>query len=558
MLPGRDDDEAGASPAATSAPTIGRGRYALVAKIAEGGMAGVYRAWDTKLHIWRAVKILLPEFSQRRSLRQRFETEASTMAALDHPNIIRVYDVVTDEALPYMVMELAEGGSLIGWLESYGPMPPRLACSVVIESARGLSAAHAAGVVHRDVKPHNVLVSVEGQCKVTDFGIARVAKLEGMTRTGSTMGTIGYMAPEQRADAKWVDARADIYSLGALLYKLVTGVIVSDLFLVEHEPDLLKNVPEPLHEVVLRACFHARDRRFPDTAALVATLEAIRDLLPPDQPDTPPLPIVLDDVTLDRASGEPPFSEIAVLLGTPLPGGDVPSRERAVLPYRMPERRKRRFRSEDPTEPPSYVEQPALPDTKPHPSLGPAALQPPPNVAARPEPEPPTEAVSAPEPSNRSVRALATAAVVAWILLALLAAGGAWNISNHAQNTRLARSQLYEQIQQEQGIVQDLRRAGGDDARLTRVYDLYLAFQAARDEAIRSSTAAAFVQALEAETRAVLGVAAVEGERNLTRDRVDHVVELLREAQTAHAEWSRAASSPAGRLATGFGIVASP
>ena len=325
-MEGSDDlSPSGSFPGQSAAPSIGGGRYALVAKVAQGGMAGVYRAWDAQLRVWRAVKVLLPEYANRDSLRGRFEREAAAMALLNDPHVVRVFDVVTDEALPFMVMELVEGGTLIGWLDAYGRMPAVLATTVLEQVARGLGAAHAAGVVHRDVKPHNVLITAAGQCKVTDFGIARVRGLgqgdTGMTRTGSTMGTIGYMAPEQRADAKYVDLRADVYSLGALLYKLLTGAIVTDLFLVEHEPDLLEEVPELLHELILRACFHDRERRYPDTAALIETLAELRPLLAPDPADTPPLPISLKESP--PAPGAVPFPEIAVLLGQ-LPASATP------------------------------------------------------------------------------------------------------------------------------------------------------------------------------------------------------------------------------------------
>src|SRR5688500_16896696 len=192
MVEGRQNEPGTATPARvpSDAPVIGNGRYAIVAKIAEGGMAGVYRGWDFKLKVWRAIKILLPEYAGRASLRTRFETEASTMARLDHPNVIRVYDVGTAEALPYMVMELAEGGTVNGWIDLHGRMPAALACDVTIQAAAGLGAAHRIGVVHRDVKPHNLLVTAEGVVKVTDFGIARVLFADGLTRTGSTMGTI--------------------------------------------------------------------------------------------------------------------------------------------------------------------------------------------------------------------------------------------------------------------------------------------------------------------------------------------------------------------------------
>ncbi|MEQ1502026.1 MAG: protein kinase [Myxococcota bacterium] len=351
------------------APSIGNGRYTLVSKIAEGGMAGVYRAWDHKLRTWRAIKVLLPEYTQRDILRSRFEGEAKTMARLDHPHVIRVYDVGTKEALPYMVMELAEGGTVNGWVDEWGPMPPRLAAQVLIDVAHGLAASHALGVVHRDVKPHNVLVTADGTCKVTDFGIARGALGDlDQTRTGATMGTIGYMAPEQRSDAKLVDERADVYSLGALLYKLLVGRVVTDLFLVEHEPKLLDDVAEPLREVILRACYHDRERRYPNAVAMIRALLEIRSALPEDPPDTPALPIPIPGPPGPNEIGGDGFPEIGILIGLAPP----PKRTPVPLPYTMsrppPKRRVSTPAQSDVDDLPGYIDvvsPPSLPVVDP-------------------------------------------------------------------------------------------------------------------------------------------------------------------------------------------------
>src|SRR5687767_12635717 len=132
-----------ASPALPeNAPSIGKGRYVLVARIGEGGMAGVYRAWDKKLKVWRAVKVLLPEFSRRKKVRARFESEAHTMARLEHDNLVRIYDVGDAGELPFLVMELVAGGTLQGWTRRNGPMPPRMAVEVTIQLAQGVLVAH--------------------------------------------------------------------------------------------------------------------------------------------------------------------------------------------------------------------------------------------------------------------------------------------------------------------------------------------------------------------------------------------------------------------------------
>jgi serine/threonine protein kinase len=299
-------------------PALKGERYALFGKIAEGGMAGIYRAWDTRLQGWRAVKVLFPEFAQRRKLRTRFESEARAMAAIDHPNVVRVFDVVTDATLPYLVMEIADGGSLNDWLEEHGAMPPRLAVRATEQIARGLAAAHAVGVVHRDVKPQNVLLDRSGRCMVSDFGIARVEFLDSMTRTGTSMGTIGYMAPEQRTDAKVVDVRADVYALGALLYKLLTSVVLTDMFMIGHDAELIEPVPEPLRVALVKACHHDRDDRWPDVDSFVAALLEALPRLPPDPDDVPPLGTLVREAPLDTSSRA--FAAISSVL-VALPGG---------------------------------------------------------------------------------------------------------------------------------------------------------------------------------------------------------------------------------------------
>jgi len=164
--------------------TLCAGRYLLVDPIGEGGMATVYRAFDQRLQVWRAVKVLNPKYGSSKKVKARFDTEAQTMALLEHPNIVRVYDVGSIGEVSYIVMELVEGGTPVDWLERWGCMPPRLALRVTEQICHGIEAAHAKGVIHRDIKPHNVLLTLDGTCRVTDFGIARVGDPDqSMTKT---------------------------------------------------------------------------------------------------------------------------------------------------------------------------------------------------------------------------------------------------------------------------------------------------------------------------------------------------------------------------------------
>jgi eukaryotic-like serine/threonine-protein kinase len=272
--------------------TLASGRYLLSAKLGEGGMATVYRGYDTRLQVWRAVKVLSPEFSQRAGILGRFEAEAQTMALLEHPNIVRVYDVGRDDSHAFIVMELVQGGSLIDWLGEHGAMPSTLAVSVIEEVARAIAYAHQSGVVHRDVKPHNVLIGGDALCRVTDFGIAQVGDADlHLTKTGAVMGTWGFMAPEQRTDAKSVDGRADIYALGATLFTLLTDRMPNDLYRIDVDDGVTEGMEEPLVPLLRRACAYEREERYETVAALMDELRIVQELLPALPAETPPLPV---------------------------------------------------------------------------------------------------------------------------------------------------------------------------------------------------------------------------------------------------------------------------
>lgn len=254
--------------------SIADGRYLLADVIGEGGMATVYRGFDTRLGVWRAVKVLSPLYRTKKKLVGRFDSEARTMALLEHKNIVRVYDVGHVDGVAFIVMECIEGGALVDWIDTHGPMPTELALSVTIEVARAIEYAHSKGVIHRDIKPHNVLVHRDGRCRVTDFGIARLADDQlSVTKTGAVMGTWGYMAPEQRTDAKGVDERADVYALGATLYSLVTNSIPVDLFAADRDASLMKDVSGDLVGLIMKATQYRREERFDSVSSLRLALE---------------------------------------------------------------------------------------------------------------------------------------------------------------------------------------------------------------------------------------------------------------------------------------------
>ena len=331
-------------------PSLANGRYTLVSGIGQGGMALVCRAFDTRLRVFRAIKVLLPEYARRKSIRRRFEAEAQTMAQLEHPHIVRVYDVVTEGRLPYLVMELLTHGTLIQWVETHGKMPPCMAVRATIELCRGTGAAHAQGIIHRDIKPHNVLITDAGTCKLADFGIAQVVR-EGSTKTGLAMGTLGYMAPEQHSNAKGVDARADVFSIGATLWKLLTNGPAHNLLphVAEHGFD---DLPGAVRDVIARCLQPNRDARPPSVDDLVYDLEYALERLPLDPRDVPPL-LLPEEVTMaqrdpdtvDEDDGGDPFGAISMLFddgdtwsthaGLTGPGGSTVMGAKA-LPYTLP------------------------------------------------------------------------------------------------------------------------------------------------------------------------------------------------------------------------------
>lgn len=244
-------------------------------------MATVYRGFDERLEVERAIKVLSPQLSGRADIRARFETEARTMAKLQHPNIVGVQDVGSDGERVYMVMELVETGSLIDLLDRRGAMSPSDACDAIIAILQGLQAAHARGIVHRDIKPHNVLVTPDGNYKVADFGIAHVTGLQrNSTRTGMAMGTLSYMAPEQRANAKQVDGRADIYAVSATFFALLTNEEPFELHAVDHQEEIFKGLPSVLVEVMKCASRFRPEDRYPDVAAMILAVRNARAALP--------------------------------------------------------------------------------------------------------------------------------------------------------------------------------------------------------------------------------------------------------------------------------------
>jgi predicted Ser/Thr protein kinase len=263
------------------------GRYELEEQVGSGGMSKVFRAHDRLLERTVAIKILHEHYSQDEEYVERFRREARAVAQLTHPNVVTVIDRGEHEGRQYIVFEFIDGENLKQLVEREGALPAKQVVELGLQVASALASAHARGVVHRDVKPQNVILTDEGRPKVTDFGIARSSDVESVTLTGTVMGTSEYIAPEQ-ARGELVDFRSDVYSLGAILFELSAGEVpfrgenpVSVAMRHLHEPvpsvrERRPDVPARLDAAIRRAMAKDPEERFGSMDELIAELEACR------------------------------------------------------------------------------------------------------------------------------------------------------------------------------------------------------------------------------------------------------------------------------------------
>jgi len=260
-------------------------------------MGVVFRAHDREEDRSCAIKILSPALARSRVVRERFRREAEALCRLQHPRVVSIRDFRHENELDYLVMEFIDGGSLQHWVSSFGAMHPRLATDAMLDVCSALTATHAQDIVHRDIKPQNILVAQDSTCRLVDFGIARLDTTSNLTRAGLRMGTVGFMAPEQQLSARDADQRADIFSVGATLFYLLTACIPTAMErALESHYDLL---PPELAFLVTRATFPRPEQRYQSAAQLASVLERAREKLAPAPPRTPslyqPVRVSVDD-----------------------------------------------------------------------------------------------------------------------------------------------------------------------------------------------------------------------------------------------------------------------
>ncbi len=265
-------------------------RYEILEKIGTGGMSDVYKARDSKLSRFVAIKVLKQEFAENANFVAKFRVEAQAAAGLMHPNIVNVYDVEEENDAHYIVMELVEGITLKKYIEKKARLSVKEAISIAIQVSMGIEAAHNNHIIHRDIKPQNIIISKEGKVKVTDFGIAKAATSN--TITSNVMGSVHYTSPEQ-ARGGYSDEKSDIYSLGITLFEMLTGRVpfngdTTVAIAIKHiqEPipsprDYIPEIPVSVEQIVFKCCQKSPDRRYQSVAELAADLK--QSLISPDE-----------------------------------------------------------------------------------------------------------------------------------------------------------------------------------------------------------------------------------------------------------------------------------
>ena len=266
--------------------TMLSGRYEVLKRVGSGGMADVYMAIDHKLNRNVAVKVLKSEYVEDEKFLKKFETEAQAVARLSHPNIVNIYDVGIEDGINYIVMELAEGITLKEYIRKKGYLSPKETVEISTQIASAISHAHKNHIIHRDIKPQNILVSDTGIIKVTDFGIAKATSSNTVTSTATAMGSVHYISPEQ-AKGRFCDEKSDIYSLGITMYEMVTGHVPFDhengvtiaLMHLQNEitpPSQIRDgIPDSLEKIILKCTMKKPEERYQTADDLIADLRLV-------------------------------------------------------------------------------------------------------------------------------------------------------------------------------------------------------------------------------------------------------------------------------------------
>ncbi len=298
-------------------------RYRIVQPLGNGGMAEVYLAHDNILDRDVALKVMSGRYASDEEFVERFKREAQSAAALSHPNIVSIFDRgASEDGTYYIAMEYLPGGTLKDRIMKRGALPPRTAAAVALQIAEALCAAHERGVIHRDIKPHNILITESGDVKVTDFGIARAASSSTMTRTGSILGTAHYISPEQ-AMGEPVGPASDLYSLGVVLYEMLTGELPFDAetplgIAMKHVNGHLRppkevnpNVPDGLNAITARLLAKDPLDRYASDAELIEDLERFLAGLEPSGATTEMMTRVMPAAATTRIGPPPPPTKVS-------------------------------------------------------------------------------------------------------------------------------------------------------------------------------------------------------------------------------------------------------
>lgn len=339
-------------------------RYEIIAKIGSGGMADVYKAKDHVLNRLVAIKVLKQEYSTDATFVKKFRVEAQSAAGLSHPNIVSVYDVGEDDGVYFIVMELVQGITLKNYIDMKGKLDIREALNISVQIASGLSAAHENRIIHRDIKPQNIIMSRDGKVKVTDFGIAKVA--DSTTVTTTAAGTVHYISPEQ-ARGGYSDERSDIYSLGITMYEMVTGRVPFEgetnvavaLMHIQSEmvpPRKLEpSIPVSFEKIILKCTQKKPERRYASAKELIADLRKV--LTHPDGeyvviPGAVPegRTIVMKDDDIDSLKTASLHRSLSDVTEETLNGMTEEDEEPVQKPVQKPDSRKRPAKKSDPEE----------------------------------------------------------------------------------------------------------------------------------------------------------------------------------------------------------------